>query len=63
MLHNLQVADETKADAIRLLSRAIQAQEWDISKDLMRFLKSIDEKGELLQDVLTEVGLDIPNSN
>lgn len=58
VLHNLQQLDETSEDAVRLLSRAIEAKAWDIGKDLMRFLRSIDENGTVLKDVLRRVGLE-----
>lgn len=58
VLHNLQQLDETSSDAVRLLSRAIEVKAWDIAKDLMRFLRSIDEDGNVLNDVLKQVGLD-----
>ena len=58
MLHNLQHLDETSDDATRLLSRAIEVKAWDIAKDLMRFLRSIDEDGSVLSEVLKQVGVD-----
>ena len=58
MLHNLQQLEETSSDAVRLLSQAVEAKAWDIAKDLMRFLRSIDEDGSVLSDVLRQVGLD-----
>lgn len=58
VLHNLQQLEETSDDAVRLLSRAMETKAWDISKDLMRFLRSIDEDGMVLQEILHKVGLD-----
>lgn len=58
VLHNLQQLEETSNDAVRLLSRAMEVKAWDIAKDLMRFLRSIDEDGSVLSEVLRQVGLD-----
>lgn len=60
VLHNLQQLEETSEDAVRLLSRAMERESWDIAKDLMRFLRSIDEEGEVLREVLQKVGLEEP---
>lgn len=59
MLHNVQQLEETIEDAVRLLSQVIEAKNWDIGKDLLRFLRSIDEEGEALKGVLRQVGLDV----
>ena len=57
VLHNLQQLEETVEDATRLLSKAIETK--DIAKDLMRFLRSVDEDGSVLKDVLDSVGVDV----
>ncbi|KAG8833092.1 hypothetical protein FRC17_000031 [Serendipita sp. 399] len=56
VLHNIQQLDETIDDAVKLLSKAIEKKSWDIAKDLIRFLRSIDEDGAVLKDVLRKVG-------
>lgn len=45
---------------MRLLQKAIDAKEWQLSRELMRFLHSIDETGSALRDALEEVGLSTP---
>jgi hypothetical protein len=57
VLHNIQQLEETCEDAVRLLSQAIETNSSDIAKDLMRFLRSIDEDGSVLKDVLNKVGI------
>lgn len=47
----------TNEDAIRLLRLAINAKEYHLSKELLRFLHSIDETGAALQQAITEVGI------
>ncbi|KAG8760105.1 hypothetical protein FRC14_004091 [Serendipita sp. 396] len=56
VLHNIQQLEETIEDAVKLLSKAIEKKSWDIAKDLMRFLRSIDEDGAVLKDVLRRAG-------
>lgn len=41
--------------AIRLLRRAQEAQEWDLCKELARFLMALDESGETLRGALDAV--------
>ena len=57
MLHNLEQLDEKHEDTIRLLRTAVEGGHWQLCKDLLRFLRSIDEKGHALQRALSEVNL------
>ena len=53
----MEQLDETYDDAVRLLTRAIKGQEWAIAKDLLRFLRSIDDSGGTLTSVIKRAGL------
>lgn len=44
-------------DTIRLLRLAIEAKEFHLSKELLRFLHSIDESGSALRQAIAEVGI------
>lgn len=44
-------------DAIRLLRLAIEAKEYHLSKELLRFLHSIDESGAALRQAIADVGI------
>jgi len=57
VLHNLEQLDERNEDAIRLLQRAIDASDWTLSRELLHFLRSIDESGTCLEHAMREVGL------
>ncbi|KAF8321799.1 RIC1-domain-containing protein [Clavulina sp. PMI_390] len=57
VLHNLEQLDEQHEDAIRLLRQAINKEDWTLSRELLQFLRSIDESGESLRKALKEVGL------
>ncbi|KAH8835929.1 RIC1-domain-containing protein, partial [Flagelloscypha sp. PMI_526] len=62
VLHNLEQMESEgqshSGDAVRLLQKAIDAKEWQLSRELMRFLHSIDESGAALREALKAVGLD-----
>jgi RAB6A-GEF complex partner protein 1 len=55
----MEQLDETYDDAVRLLTRAIEEQEWAIAKDLLRFLRSMDDSGGTLTSVMKRAGLDV----
>lgn len=55
----MEQLDETYDDAVRLLTRAIEGQEWAIAKDLLRFLRSIDDSGGTLTSVMKRAGLSV----
>jgi RAB6A-GEF complex partner protein 1 len=64
-LHNLEQLEDGNnnnnnvavADAVRLLKAAIETDDERLGKELLRFLKSIDETGEALKAALAQVGL------
>jgi len=60
VLHNLEQLDETNEDAVRLLKKAKEAKDWDLCRQLMRFLRSIDDSGNSLRQALVGAGIDVP---
>jgi len=54
VLHNLEQLNENSNDAIRLLQNAIDAKDWQLCRELLRFLHSIDDTGGALRKALTE---------
>ena len=44
-------------DAIRLLRCAMEAEDWQLCRELLRFLRSIDDTGEALRSAVRETGL------
>ncbi|CDO70231.1 hypothetical protein BN946_scf184942.g31 [Trametes cinnabarina] len=54
ILHGLEQLDNTNGDAIRLLRSAVTAQEWQLCREILRFLHSIDDTGAALQTALVE---------
>jgi RAB6A-GEF complex partner protein 1 len=54
VLHNLEQLDEDSSDAIRLLKSAVNAKDWQLCRELLRFLHSIDETGTVLRNALAQ---------
>ncbi|KAI6045080.1 RIC1-domain-containing protein [Pisolithus marmoratus] len=59
ILHNLEQLDENNEDVIRLLRNALDAQDWQLCRELLRFLRSVDESGVTLRHALVETGLPV----
>ncbi|KAF9455011.1 RIC1-domain-containing protein [Macrolepiota fuliginosa MF-IS2] len=57
VLHNLEQLDENNHDAVRLLKAAVEQKEWQLCRQLLRFLHSIDESGTALRNALSQVDL------
>jgi RAB6A-GEF complex partner protein 1 len=60
VLHNLEQLPQDNTDAIILLREAISAEDWQLCKELLRFLRSIDSSGKALRDAVIATGLDEP---
>jgi hypothetical protein len=57
VLHNLEQLDEDNDDAVRLLKGAVEGKDWQLCRELLRFLHSIDDTGTALRDALSKTGL------
>lgn len=57
VLHNLEPLEESTRHTVRLLRRAAEARNWSLCKDLLRFLRSMDETGDALRYALEEAAL------
>ena len=61
MLHSTEQLDENSDNAVRLLKKALDAKDWQLCRDVLRFLQSIDDSGKVLQHALSRVGImDVP---
>lgn len=47
----------TTEQSVRLLSRAMAEGDWDLCKELARFLAAMDETGQVLRDVMQTVNI------
>jgi RAB6A-GEF complex partner protein 1 len=57
VLHNLEQLDENSSDAVQLLQTAIDAKDWQLCRELLRFLHSIDDTGAALRRALVETNV------
>jgi len=58
VLHNLEQLDGGHTHAARLLTNAVEACDWQLCRELVRFLHSIDESGAALRHVLIQTNLE-----
>ncbi|KAM0787921.1 hypothetical protein ACM66B_006127 [Microbotryomycetes sp. NB124-2] len=54
VLHNLEPPEKSGEDTVRLLRAAMQAGEWTLCRELLRFLFSLDPSGLILKTALSE---------
>ena len=49
MLHTFEETDTSSEQCVRLLQKAKEAGDWDLCKELARFLMALDESGDTLR--------------
>ncbi|KAL0950714.1 hypothetical protein HGRIS_007490 [Hohenbuehelia grisea] len=57
VLQNLEQLEEHSADAVRLLKSAIDGADWQLCREILRFLHSVDDTGDALRKALAETGI------
>ena len=57
VLQNLEQLGENSVEVVTLLKAALEEEDWQLCKELLRFLRSIDETGEALRHAVTELKL------
>ena len=57
VLHNLEELHTGSDQSLRLLHRAKEERDWELCKELARFLMALDESGNTLREALAEVDL------
>lgn len=57
MLHNLEQLDGVHDGVVRLLKSAAAAEDWQLCRELLRFLHSIDDTGKVLKTALAEAAI------
>ena len=62
VLHTFEELRSTGDQVVRLLHRAKQEQDWELCKELARFLMALDESGATLQRTLELVELKTPSA-
>ncbi|KFA47711.1 hypothetical protein S40293_08098 [Stachybotrys chartarum IBT 40293] len=63
VLHTLQELEASVEQSVRLLSRAMKEEDWELCKELARFLAALDETGEVLQEVMKLVNVILKRTN
>jgi hypothetical protein len=61
VLHTLDELGSSSDQLVALLRRARAEGDWDLCRELARFLMALDASGETLRKALEEVGLQSPN--
>ncbi|GAA5895098.1 Ric1p [Sporobolomyces salmoneus] len=54
VLHNLEPVEQSSKDTVRLLTTAMEAEDWNLCRELLRFLYSLDRTGLILRAALSE---------
>jgi len=57
VLHSLSEMERTSPQVIRLLRKAMERGEWELCKELARFLMALDERGDTLREALVLVDM------
>ncbi|KAK7204490.1 RIC1-domain-containing protein, partial [Myxozyma melibiosi] len=61
ILHSLEQHEDTSSDMIRLFSAAVEKEDWDLCKELARFLTALDNSGNTLRQALKSINLAVGN--
>ncbi|KAH8120516.1 RIC1-domain-containing protein [Phellopilus nigrolimitatus] len=56
VLHNLEQLDDNKG-ALNLLESALDAEDWQLCRELLRFLHSMDDSGSALREALAQTSI------
>lgn len=62
VLHTLDELDSGEDQVFSLLQRAKEEKDWELCKELARFLMAMDISGDALRKALSQVGFAIPSS-
>lgn len=60
VLHTFEELSSSSEQLVRLLRRAKEEQDWDLCKELARFLMALDESGTTLREALEQMELKTP---
>lgn len=63
VLHTFEEMETSSESCVRLLQQAKEAGDWDLCKELARFLMALDESGDTLRAALERMGLNPTTEN
>lgn len=53
----MEQLDENSDDAVRLLKSAVEGKDWQLCRELLRFLHSVDDTGAALGNALAKTNV------
>ncbi|KAK5987627.1 Guanine nucleotide exchange factor subunit R06F6.8-like protein [Cladobotryum mycophilum] len=59
ILHTLDELEASLEQSVRVLTRAMREGDWELCKELARFLAAMDETGEILQEAMRMANVDL----
>ncbi|KAI0530410.1 DUF1339 domain protein [Xylaria digitata] len=59
ILHTFEELEAASEQSVRLLTRAIREEDWELCKELARFLAAMDESGKTLREAMELVNLQV----
>lgn len=62
VLHTFEELESSSEQCVRLLQTAKEAADWDLCKELARFLMALDESGDTLRHALQRIDIGLPSS-
>ncbi|KAK4162097.1 RIC1-domain-containing protein [Cladorrhinum sp. PSN259] len=63
ILHTFDELATASEQSVRLLNRAMREEDWELCKELARFLAAMDETGDTLREAMAQAGCRIEDSN
>lgn len=61
VLHTFEELDSSSDQAVRLLRKAKQAEDWELCKEVARFLMALDYSGGILREALEKMKISSPS--
>ncbi|KAK4456972.1 RIC1-domain-containing protein [Cladorrhinum samala] len=62
ILHTFDELATASEQSVRLLSRAMREEDWELCKELARFLAALDETGDTLREAMAQAGCKVEES-
>ncbi|KKF92959.1 hypothetical protein CFO_g4697 [Ceratocystis platani] len=63
ILHTLDELESVLEQSVRVLSRAMHEEDWELCKELARFLAALDESGSTLREAMELVNAPVASNN
>ncbi|KAL9098869.1 MAG: hypothetical protein Q9163_005546 [Psora crenata] len=63
VLQTLEESERSSEQCVRLLQKAQQAEDWELCKELARFLMALDTSGDTLREAMARMNIQAPASD